>query len=160
MFGPLCKGKGIKTVVATQIRFKRQCEGHSWALWDKMYYDPTRGRGRYKRGQETERKTEKFFVWKMQKNYMGNCRGRTERGTREGESAGEGATIHGVWAERGRVTSDLGSKSPKSRRHMFGKGGPRPKAQAKTPVLLTGMTSVTRVPVFAAVKTERREGSG
>jgi hypothetical protein len=53
-----------------------------------------------------------------------------------------------------------GSTSPKGPRLMFGKGGPRPKAQAKTPVLLTGMTSVTRVPVFAAVKTERREGSG
>ena len=42
----------------------------------------------------------------------------------------------------------LMSISPKSRRSMFGKGGPRPKAQAKTPVLLTGMTSVTRVPVL------------
>ena len=119
MFGPLCKGKGIKTVVATQIRFKRQCEGHSWALWDKMYYDPTRGRGRYKRGQETERKTEKFFVWENAKNYM--------------ETVGDGQSVvhaKGVTGERSdhtrsvaeRGTSDfrLGSKSPKSRRHMFG----------------------------------------
>ena len=59
------------------------------------------------------------------------------------------------WHEGG-VTKSRGQQPPT----MFGKGGPRPKAQAKTPVLLTGMTSVTRVPVFAAVKTERREGSG
>ena len=48
----------------------------------------------------------------------------------------------------GRRDLSLMSISPQSRRHMFGKGGPRPKAQAKTPVLLTGMTSVTRVPVL------------
>ena len=40
---------------------------------------------------------------------------------------------------------------------MFGKGGPRPKAQAKTPVLPIWDEPVTRVPVFAAVKTKRRE---
>ena len=87
-----------------------------------MYHDPTRGRGRYKRGQETERKSFQFFVCKKRKIDMGNVWDGQSVVHAKGVTGERSDHTRSV-AERGTSDFRLGSKSPKSRRYMFGKGG-------------------------------------
>ena len=72
-----------------------------------------------KRGQETERKSFQFFVCKKRKIDMGNVWDGQSVVHAKGVTGERSDHTRSV-AERGTSDFRLGSKSPKSRRHMFG----------------------------------------
>jgi len=80
-------------------------------------------------GERAASKTEKFFVWQFSKIDKRNVWDILAEVRRLEVARAREEHTRSV-AERGTSDFRLGSKSPKSRRHMFGKGGPRPKAQA------------------------------